>query len=387
MQVGPGLTLASRYRLERLLGRGGMGEVYEATDAVLGRQVAVKVFRSDSEVSTSQARQQLEIQALARLQHPNIVAVFDAGTDAGVSFVVMQLIDGTTLADRTRTAPMRVDETAQVGVSIADALADVHALGMVHRDIKPGNVLCATDGTVYLTDFGIVRLLDQTRLTQHGTVGTVSYLAPEQVRGKEVGPAADIYALGLVLLECLTGRLEYPGSSAESAVARLARPPRIPADLPDGWPELLTSMTADDPADRPPAAEVARRLHRLSTTPPLAQADNALPQTDKATAVRPKPLTQPVADDPSSLHTRPMTQTAEAVSGGSGSIPDVQRRHLGWFVAAGVIIGIVAMVTVFLWLGPGGGSSLAPGTSPPAASPGSDRLGQDLRDLQSAVQP
>jgi eukaryotic-like serine/threonine-protein kinase len=187
VQVGPGLMLASRYRLVRLLGRGGMGEVYEGIDGVLGRRVAVKVFRGETDLGTSRARQRLEIQALARLQHPNIVAVFDAGTDAGISFVVMQLIDGVTLAERTLASGLPPAETARIGWAIADALAHVHAMGMVHRDIKPGNILCGADGTVFLTDFGIVRLIGHTRLTQ-GTIGTASYLAPEQVRGEDVGP-------------------------------------------------------------------------------------------------------------------------------------------------------------------------------------------------------
>ena len=169
MLVGPGSTLASRYRLVRLLGRGGMAEVYEANDGRLGRRVAVKVFRGETDIATSQARQQLEIRALARLQHPNIVGVFDAGTDAGVSFVVMQLIDGVTLAERTRGSALAPAETARVGRAVADALAHVHSFGMVHRDIKPGNILCGVNGIVFLTDFGIVRLIGRTRLTQHGT--------------------------------------------------------------------------------------------------------------------------------------------------------------------------------------------------------------------------
>jgi eukaryotic-like serine/threonine-protein kinase len=134
------------------------------------------------------------------------VSIFDPGTDGGVSFVVMQLIDGVTLAERIWASAVTLAETARIGRSVADALAPVHSFGRVHRDVKPGNILCAANGRVFLTDFGIVRLIDRTRLTQHGTIGTVSYLAPEQVRGEDVGTAADIYALGLVLLECLTGR-------------------------------------------------------------------------------------------------------------------------------------------------------------------------------------
>ena len=265
-----------------------MADVYEANDGVLGRQVAVKIFRGETEFAANPARQQLEIQALAQLQHPNIVAVFDAGTDAGVSFLVMQLIGGVTLAERTRGAALASAETARIGRAVADALAHVHSLGMVHRDIKPGNILCGANGTVFLTDFGIVRLIDRTRLTQHGTIGTVSYLAPEQVRGEDVGTAADIYALGLVLLECLTGTTEYPGSSAESAVARLTRPPRVPPTVPQSWADLLTAMTADNPAARPSASEVARILHDLPT---LSQPARTVVAEESATHVRTKPIT------------------------------------------------------------------------------------------------
>jgi eukaryotic-like serine/threonine-protein kinase len=364
--VGPGSTLASRYRLVRLLGHGGMAEVFEAQDGVLGRRVAVKVFRDETDFATSQARQQVEIQALARLQHPNIVAVFDAGTDAGVSFVVMQLIDGVTLAERTRGWAFPLAETARVGRAVAEALVHVHSLGMVHRDIKPGNILCAGNGTIFLTDFGIVRLIGRTRLTQHGMIGTVSYLAPEQVRGEDVGTAADIYALGLVLLECITGVPEYPGSSAESAVARLSRPPRVPPSVPQSWTDLLTEMTADDPAARPSAREVARILPDLSATSLPARTAAA---EESATRVRTKPMT--VA--PQMPPRRPAPTRSR------------QRRGATWLAAAGVLAAVVTMA-VLAWMLPGG-SNLTPGQPAPTASAGPDRLRQDLQDLQSAVQP
>jgi eukaryotic-like serine/threonine-protein kinase len=364
--VGPGSTLASRYQLVRLLGRGGMAEVFEANDGVLGRRVAVKVFRDETDIATSQARQQLEIQALARLQHPNIVAVFDAGTDAGVSFVVMQLIEGVTLAERTRGSALPPAETARVGTAVADALAHVHSLGMVHRDIKPGNILCAGNGAVFLTDFGIVRLIGGTRLTQHGMIGTVSYLAPEQVRGEDVGTAADIYALGLVLLECLTGVPEYPGWSAESAVARLSRPPRVPPTVLQSWTDLLTEMTADDPAARPSARQVARILPDLPTTPPPARTAAA---DESATRVRTKPMT--VA--PQMRPQRPAPTRSR------------QRFIVAGLPAAGVLVAVL-IVAALVWLLPRG-SNLTPGQPAPTASAGPDRLRQDLQDLQSAVQP
>jgi eukaryotic-like serine/threonine-protein kinase len=343
-----------------------MAEVYEANDGVLGRRVAVKVFRDETDITTSQARQQLEIQALARLEHPNIVAVFDAGTDAGLSFVVMQLIEGVTLAERTRGSALPAAETARVGRAVADALVHVHSVGMVHRDIKPGNILCATNGTVFLTDFGIVRLIGRTRLTQHGMIGTVSYLAPEQVRGEDVGTAADIYALGLVLLECLTGAPEYPGSSAESAVARLSRPPRVPPTVLQSWADLLTDMTADDPAARPSAREVARILQDLPRTPPPARTAAA---DESATRVRTKPMT--VA--PQMRPQRPAPTRSR------------QRLIAAGLAAAGVLAAVL-IVALLVWLHPRG-SNLTPGQPAPTASAGPDRLRQDLQDLQSAVQP
>jgi serine/threonine protein kinase len=237
---------------------------------------------------------------------------------------------------------------------------------MVHRDVKPGNILCGANGTVFLTDFGIVRLIGRTRLTQHGAIGTVSYLAPEQVRGEDVGTAADIYALGLVLLECLTGAPEYPRSSAESAVARLSRPPRVPPSVPQSWADLLTGMTADDPADRPSAREVTRILHELPTTSPPARTVVA---DESSTRVRTKPMTvAPMMPPPgpAPVRTRP--------------------RDAAWLAAAGVVAAVL-VVAVLVWLLPRGGSSADSGHQPPTASPGPDRLRQDLQDLQSAVQP
>jgi eukaryotic-like serine/threonine-protein kinase len=343
-----------------------MADVYEAHDGVLGRRVAVKVFRDETDIETSRARQQLEIQALGRLQHPNIVAVFDAGIDGDVSFVVMQLIDGVTLAERARASALAPAEIARVGRAVADALAHVHSFGMVHRDIKPGNIMCGANGTVFLTDFGIVRLVGRTRLTQHGTIGTVSYLAPEQVRGEDVGTTADIYALGLVLLECLTGAPEYPGSSAESAIARLSRPPRVPTSVPQSWTDLLTEMTADNPAARPSAREVARILHDLSATSPPARTAAV---DESATQVRTKPMT--VAPQMRSQRPAPTRSRQRVIAAG---LP-----------AAGVLAAVL-IVAVLVWLLPHG-SNLTPGQPAPTASAGPDRLRQDLQDLQSAVQP
>lgn len=255
-----GTVLADRYRLGRLIARGGMADVFEAHDDLLDRRVAVKVFRAAE--ATHRERFDAEVRLLAGLNHPGLVAVYDAGEHAGDGFMVLELVEGPTLRDvLAARAPLPDREVAGLGVTLADALAHVHERGIVHRDLTPANVLCGTDGSPRLTDFGIARLLDTTRVTaEHLTIGTVGYMAPEQVEGKDVTPAADVYALGLVLLEALTAVPAFTGPSHEVAVARLTRDPAVPSDLPSPWPELLRSMVARRPQDRPTAASVAAQL-------------------------------------------------------------------------------------------------------------------------------
>jgi serine/threonine protein kinase len=231
--VIPGIVLDGRYRLEELLGRGATAEVYRAIDELLGRAVAVKVFHRGIGDATSVARQRTEMQVLAKLHHPHLVTVYDAklgvdtgdgsaaADDADLTYLVMELVQGGTLANRITPTGMPPADVARVGAAVAGALAAVHAYGLVHRDIKPANILISTTGDVKLSDFGIARELEAERLTAAADViGTAAYLSPEQARGAEVGPPTDVYALGLVLLECLTGRREYPGKAVESAVAR-----------------------------------------------------------------------------------------------------------------------------------------------------------------------
>jgi hypothetical protein len=237
-----------------------MAEVHEAHDDLLDRRVAVKVFRAAE--AAHRDRFDAEVRLLASLNHPGLVAVYDAGEHAGDGYMVLELVEGPTLRDvLADRAPLPAHEVAALGATLADALAHVHERGIVHRDLTPANVLCGADGTPRLTDFGIARLLDTTRVTaEHLTVGTVGYMAPEQVEGKDVTPAADVYALGLVLLEALTATPAFTGPSHEVAVARLTRDPAVPSHLPSPWPDLLRSMTARRPEDRPGAAEVAARL-------------------------------------------------------------------------------------------------------------------------------
>jgi serine/threonine protein kinase len=228
----PGALLEGRYRIGQRLGSGAMAEVFEAHDERLDRTVAVKRFRSRPE---DRVRFEREITLLASLQHRHIVGLYDAGGVDDVPFVVLERC-ARTLDDRLRAGPMTSDEVATLGTGLAEALAAVHGAGMVHRDVKPSNVLLADDGRALLGDFGIARLLDATRLTDAAmTIGTLAYLAPEQAAGEDVGPPADVYALGLVLLEALTGRRVFEGSQQELLAARLLRDPEVPATLPPPW--------------------------------------------------------------------------------------------------------------------------------------------------------
>ncbi|WP_241981887.1 serine/threonine-protein kinase [Cryobacterium sp. TMT3-29-2] len=275
--VGPiGISLADRFRIDALLGTGGMASVYRATDLFLGRTVAVKLFRLDTADDAGPERQSGEVTVLASLNHFALVTLFDAGTAVidGVSrtFIVMELVDGTDLRSRIADGALNPDEVAFMGADLAEALHYVHARGIIHRDIKPANVLLAPSGFpgramhAKLADFGIARLFDSTRLTATGSLlGTAGYLSPEQALGSTIGPPSDVYSLGLVLLECLTGERAFTGTAIESAMARLQREPHIPAGLGEAWAAVLGGMTTREPTDRLSAGEAAVQLRRLSS--------------------------------------------------------------------------------------------------------------------------
>jgi eukaryotic-like serine/threonine-protein kinase len=263
--------LGGRYELGKPLGSGGMADVYAARDRVLGRDVAIKFFRPLDE-DADRARFVAEARMLARLCHPGLVTVYDAHLDGRRPCLIMQLVGGGTLRRHiSTTGPLPSDDVAALGARLADALDHVHANDIVHRDIKPSNVLIDSRGTYYLADFGLAWALGSIHLTNPGEmVGTTCYLAPEQVTGTDVGPAADIYALGLVLLECLTGRTEYAGTDVESAIARLQRPPSVPTTLGPAWQKLLAAMTRYHPGNRPDASTCARLLWTIAHDGPLA---------------------------------------------------------------------------------------------------------------------
>jgi len=267
--------LDGRYELQERIGEGGMADVHRARDLVLERTVAVKVLRAGSDVLSSSARARNEMALLAGLSHPSLVTLLDARLSPGrASYLVMELVPGETLAEHLRRGPLDTRNAAQLATDLASGLQAVHAAGVVHRDVKPSNVLIAPPSQpgapfhAKLTDFGIAALVDGTRVTAPGVVvGTAAYFAPEQLRGQASTPAVDIYALGLLLLESLTGERAYPEATGfEAVLARLVAPPHIPESLPSGWRQLLHKMTAMEAAHRPNAEEVARAISGLAAT-------------------------------------------------------------------------------------------------------------------------
>ncbi|MHA6785592.1 serine/threonine-protein kinase [Pseudonocardia saturnea] len=255
-----GRLVAGRYRLGPVIGIGSSAVVRRGRDLRDGVRVAVKLFHPGGTAETGR-QQRREMDALSRLDHPGLVGLRDGGMESGRPFVVTDLVEGPTLAEQIGMAPLPADQVRRLGSELADALAHVHAGGIVHRDVKPANVLLGDGSHAHLADFGIAKAFDGAPATEAGmVVGTAAFLAPEQARGQEVGPPADVYALGLVLLEALTGRREYPGRAVESATARLHRRPLVPDALPGGLGDVLAAMTQDDPAARPTAAEVSALL-------------------------------------------------------------------------------------------------------------------------------
>ena len=274
-----GSRIADRYELVSLIATGGMAQVWRATDSVLGRSVAAKILHPH--LATDRGflvRFRREAVAAARLSHPGIVSIYDTVSQPGLEVIVMELINGQTLRsvlDVRATLPP--DETIDLGLQIADALANAHAAGIVHRDIKPSNILLCDDERIMVTDFGIAKAGEDTDLTVTGTLlGTAKYLSPEQVRGDVSDPRSDLYSLGIVLYEVLTGRAPFRADTdAATALARLQKPPprirHINPELPQDLDELVFSMMAREPDDRPArAGDVRVALSGLRLRPSMA---------------------------------------------------------------------------------------------------------------------
>jgi len=294
----PTALLSDRYRLGNEIGRGGMSTVYEATDELLGRSVAIKLLELD-EATLPEAKERFrrEAQIAASLNHPNIVTIYDSGIDSTTAFLVMELLAGPTL---DRADKLALPEILKVGEQICRALSAAHTAGVVHRDIKPSNVAYAGNDTVKVLDFGVARMIEattgQTELTQAATViGTASYLSPEQARGDPVSPRTDLYAFGCLLFALVTGAPPFHGESALVVCSQhLHKEPPQLSDLQPGVPPALSALVDDllekEAAHRPVDAEVVRgRLADIVLNPPQIDLTVPLVISDELASTRQYP--------------------------------------------------------------------------------------------------
>ena len=259
MRPTAGQVFGSRYELLSRIAIGGMGEVWKANDSVIGRTVAVKILK-DEYMGDPGFRERFRAEArhAALVNHEGIANVFDYGEEDGSAYLVMELVPGEALSivlEREKILP--ATKVLHIVAQTAAALHAAHQAGLVHRDIKPGNLLITPDGAVKITDFGIARLADQVPLTATGQVmGTVQYLAPEQASGKPASPATDVYSLGIVAYEALAGKRPFRGESQVAiAMAQIKEaPPALPASIPEAVRALVMSCMAKKPENRPASA-------------------------------------------------------------------------------------------------------------------------------------
>ncbi len=378
-------VIAGRYRLERRLGTGGMSTVQQALDARLERRVAVKLLAEHlAEDPNFVARFRREALAAAKLVHPNIVQVFDFGLDerSGQHFIVMELVDGPSCAELLRDeGTLEVDQTLDVIGQACRGLEHAHRNGVVHRDVKPGNLLLSHDGVLKLADFGIAKATEQSSITQVGSVlGTAAYLAPEQARGEEAGPPADLYALGVVTYQLLSGRLPYEASSLSELALKQQRELPVPLDAvnhavsPTLAHAVARSLAIDPDARYADAIAMGEALRAGSRglEPPQADLEDATAATHMMTSRQAPDATQATRMMPRRARPQPTpAQPFPAVRPDRRPAPEAARRAArrrrrlslsGAFVALVVAALIVALI-VILASGSGGGPQLRPVTA------------------------
>jgi tRNA A-37 threonylcarbamoyl transferase component Bud32/tetratricopeptide (TPR) repeat protein len=331
-----GSLLGGRYRVLRHLGSGGMASVLLCQDERLDRQVAVKRLHADSPADVEQ-RFVREAKLGASLNHPNLVSVFDTATDDEGVLIVMEYVEGEALARTLKRGPLESDRVAAMVRDVGSALDHAHAQGVVHRDVKPGNVLLRHDGVTKLVDLGIATAQDHTRLTHSGMVlGTAAYMAPEQLEGGQTTAATDVYALAVVAYEALTGERAREGRTPMEIAHRIATspPPDLREALPSASPqaaEVLKRAMAQDPRDRPRSAgELASGLARALEEPPTAPT-RAVP----ATRTEPRPAPIPAAAKPP-----PPTGPARKPDRGRG------KRPVGAIALALVLLALAAATVI-----------------------------------------
>ncbi|MDT3398573.1 serine/threonine-protein kinase [Streptomyces sp. B1866] len=290
--------IAGRYRLAEEIGRGGMGTVWRATDELLGRPVAVKRLHlpahlADDEIATLYERTRREARAAARVSHPNVITVHDVVDDDGLPCIVMEYVPSATLADLLADGrALPPPEAARVGLGMVAALRAAHAAGVLHRDVKPGNVLLGADGRVVLSDFGIATATGTATLTRTGqVVGSIDYLAPERVRGRTPGPASDLWALGATLYQAVEGRPPFRKDTALETGYAIATDPLQPPHRAGALAPLIAALLAKDPDQRPSAEAVEDALRAVARQSP--DAAPAPPPAAPPTAPVPPPLPVP----------------------------------------------------------------------------------------------
>ncbi len=358
-------VLSDRYEVGERLGAGGMSSVHKATDRILERTVAVKILAehlSDDERFVARFRR--EALAVAKLIHPNIVQVYDTGIDDGRHYIVMEYVEGRSGAQiLQQQGPLDAEATAEIGSQACAGLDYAHRRGIIHRDVKPGNLMIVGgpvgggEMTVKLTDFGIARAVEQTRITQVGSVvGTAAYLSPEQVRGEEATPSTDVYALGVVLYQFLTGRLPYEGSTlAELAVRQQNEKPLAPSTYNNEVPETLGAAVLraleGDPGRRYASASefagsLALGLQGEDVTLPLDQGGAPTRVLGGETATRPldRPARTEYRPAPSPTR-RPTPRPAPPPPVGPPASPAQQRRG-GFSRFARFVMALVALVLI-----------------------------------------
>jgi eukaryotic-like serine/threonine-protein kinase len=360
-------VLDGRYQVERLLGSGGMARVWQARDLRLGRPVAVKELSvEEPRDSTALERFEREARAIARLSHPNIVSVYDFGNQDGQSYLVMELVEGPTLAQLLADGPLPIPDVLAAAAQTCDGLAAAHAAGIVHRDIKPGNLILTPTGVVKICDFGVARLLDAAALANltgsSDVMGSPNYMAPEQIKGGPIGPEADLYALGCVMYALFAGSPPFMGESpvaiahqhlTTSPEPLRTRRPELAAEV----ETLVTELLAKKPADRPSdAASVRQRILSAAGDPPLVAAS-------VLRSAAPTALVSPNAWAPAAVHAAvgagDEPATLPTMTAGSASVPAAplapegpSQRATGAVVAA--VLAVLAMIIVlFLMLRPG----------------------------------
>lgn len=326
------------YRLVDLLAQGGVADVYRAIDESTGELVALKILRRrDHQLAR---RLQREVELLGRLHHPGLVRLVDSGTVEGHGYLVMELLEGGTLEDRLRRGPLPPAEAAEVVSTLAVGLDHVHAAGVVHRDVKPANVLFDRRGAAHLGDFGIAQWVETATLTSNGTtLGTAAYMAPEQLRGGPVGPAADLWALGVVAIESLTGRRLFPGSGVEVVARRLETPVSVPSEIPGPWRRLAEEMVSDRPERRPSAAAARAAGSAFRTAPGPAPVVATVADVAVASTVARGPA--PATPWPAVASTAQVPEVVGTVSG--------RRRARRAVATSAAVTAVLAASAGFAW--------------------------------------